>query len=134
MEAGLAIMSGVWTNWLRSINSVRMKIVSINTGPNTTNEKQISFDTDPPLTREVFDLYSLIVGRGNMFTMQNGLLTTSNINIDPRYLVQAADTLTEAERQIENAKAKAIQAREDFLKNLSEKTGIPLPTKEPPVS
>jgi hypothetical protein len=111
-----------------------MKIVSINTGPSTTNEKQISFDTDPPLTREVFDLYSLIVGRGNMFTMQNGLLTTSNINIDPRYLVQAADSLTEAERQIENAKAKAIQAREDFLKRLSEKTGIPLATTEPSVS
>lgn len=111
-----------------------MKIVSINAGPSATNDKQISFDTDPPLTREVFDLYSLIVGRGNMFTMQNGLLTTSNINIDPRYLVQAADTLTEAERQIGNAKAKAIQTREDFLKGLSEKTGIPLAPKEPSVS
>jgi hypothetical protein len=111
-----------------------MKIVSINVGPSATNEKQISFDTDPPLTREVFDLYSLIVGRGNMFTMQNGLLTTSNVNIDPRYLVQAADTLTEAERQIENAKAKAIQTREDFLKKLSEKTGIPLAPKQPAVS
>ena len=109
-----------------------MKIVSINTGPSATNEKQISFDTDPALTREVFDLYSLIVGRGNMFTMQNGLLTTSNVNIDPRYIIQAADTLTEAERKIGNAKAKAIQAREDFLKGLSEKTGIPLPAKEPP--
>jgi hypothetical protein len=111
-----------------------MKIVSINTGPSATNEKQISFDTDPPLTREVFDLYSLIVGRGNMFTMQNGLLTASNINIDPRYLAQAADSLTEAERQIENAKAKAIQAREDFLKKLSEKTGIPLAATKPSVS
>lgn len=65
-----------------------------------------------------------------MFTMQNGLLTTSNTNIDPRYLVQAADTLTEAERQIENAKVKAIEAREDFLKRLSEKTGIPLAKKD----
>jgi hypothetical protein len=111
-----------------------MKIVSINPGPSATNEKQISFDTDPPLTREVFDLYSLIVGRGNMFTMQNGLLTSSNINIDPRYLVQAADTLTEAERQIENAKAKAIQARADFLNKLSEKTGVPVATREPSAS
>ena len=127
-------MFGVWTNRSCSLNSVRMKIVSINAGPSATNEKQISFDTDPPLTREVFDLYSLIVGRGNMFTMQNGLLTTSNVNIDPRYLVQAADTLTEAERQIENAKAKAIQTREDFLNKLSEKTGIPRAPKAPPVS
>jgi hypothetical protein len=111
-----------------------MKVVSINPGPSVTNEKQISFDTDPPLTREVFDMYSLMVGRGNMFTLQNGLLTTSNINIDPRYLAQAAETLTEAERQIENAKAKAIQAREDFLKGLSEKTGIPLPTTKPSAS
>jgi hypothetical protein len=111
-----------------------MKIVSINTGPSVTNEKQISFNTDPPLTREVFDLYSLIVGRGNMFTLQNGLLTTSSVNIDPRYLAQAADSLTEAERQIETAKAKAIQAREDFLKKLSEKTGIPVAATEPPAS
>jgi hypothetical protein len=111
-----------------------MKIVSINTGPSVTNEKQISFNTDPPLTREVFDLYSLIVGRGNMFTLQNGLLTTSNVNIDPRYLAQAADSLTEAERQIENAKAKAIQVRQDFLKKLSEKTGIPVGPTEPSVS
>src|SRR5437762_11456167 len=107
-----------------------MKIVSINTSPTVTHDKQISFNTDPPLTREVFDLYSLIVGRGNMFTLQNGLLTTSNVNIDPRYLTQAADSLTEAERQIENAKAKAIQTRMDLLKKLSEKTGLPLgPTR-----
>ena len=111
-----------------------MKIVSINAGPSVTNEKQISFNTDPPLTREVFDLYSLIVGRGNMFTLQNGLLTTSNVNIDPRYLAQAADSLSEAERQIENAKAKAIQVRQDFLKKLSEKTGIPVGAPESPVS
>ena len=110
-----------------------MKIVSINTSPSATNEKQISFNTDPILTREVFDMYSLIVGRGNMFTMQNGLLTT-HVNIDPRYLTQAADSLTEAERQVENAKAKAVQARMDFLKKLSEKTGIPVGPAEPPVS
>ena len=111
-----------------------MKIVSINTSPTATHDKQISFNTDPPLTREVFDLYSLIVGRGNMFTLQNGLLTTSQVNIDPRYLTQAADSLTEAERQIENAKAKAIQTRTDLLKKLSEKTGLPLGPPEPPVS
>ena len=110
-----------------------MKIVSINTSPTATNEKQIGFNTDPPLTREVFDMYSLIVGRGNMFTLQNGLLTT-HVNIDPRYLTQAADSLTEAERQIENAKAKSIDARTDFLKKLSEKTGIPVGPTEPPVS
>jgi peptidoglycan hydrolase-like amidase len=110
-----------------------MKIVSINTSPTATNEKQISFNTDPPLTREVFDMYSLMVGRGNMFTMQNGLLT-AQVNIDPRYLTQAVDSLTEAERQIENAKAKAIQARIEFLKKLSEKTGIPVGPTEPPVS
>jgi len=81
----------------------------------------------------VFDMYSLIVGRGNMFTLQNGLLTT-HVNIDPRYLTQAADSLTEAERQIENAKAKTIQTRTDFLKKLSEKTGIPLGPAELPVS
>jgi hypothetical protein len=111
-----------------------MKIVSINTSPTATNERQISFNTDPLLTREVFDMYSLIVGRGNMFTLQNDLLTTSIVNIDPRYLSQAADSLTEAQRQIENAKAKAIQARTDFLKKLSEKTGIPVGPTEPPVS
>ena len=110
-----------------------MKIVSINTNPTATNERKISFNTDPPLTREVFDMYSLIVGRGNMFTLQNGLLTAS-INIDPRYLTQVADSLTEAERQIENAKAKAIQARTDFLKKLSEKTGIPVGPPESSVS
>jgi hypothetical protein len=109
-----------------------MKIVSINTAPNATNEKQISFNTDPPLTREVFDMYSLIVGRGNMFTLQNGLLTAS-VNIDPAYLTQAANSLTEAERQIESAKARALQARADFLKKLSEKTGIPVGPAEPPV-
>ena len=111
-----------------------MKIVSINTSPTATNEKQISFNMDPPLTREVFDLYSLIVGRGNMFTLQNGLLTTSNVNIDPRYLIQAAESLTEAERQIENAKNKAIQARADFLTKLSEKTEVPIGPTEPPAS
>ena len=110
-----------------------MKIVSINTSPSATNEKQISFNTDPLLTREVFDMYSLIVGRGNMFTLQNGLLTAS-VNIDPRYLTQVADSLTEAERQVESAKARAIQARVDFLKKLSEKTGIPVGPTEPPVS
>lgn len=108
-----------------------MKIVSINTDPNVTNERRISFNTDPPLTREVFDLYSLIVGRGNMFTTQNGLLVTTQVNIDPRYLVQAADSLTEAERQIEAAKAKSIQARQDFLKKLSDQTEIPV---GPPVA
>ena len=111
-----------------------MKIVSINTGTSVTNEKQISFNTDPPLTREVFDMYSLIVGRGIMFSLQNGLLTTKDVNIDPRYLTQAADSLTEAERQVENAKAKAIQFRTDFLKKLSEKTGVPVGPTEPPVS
>ena len=109
-----------------------MKIVSINTSPTATNERQISFNTDPPLTREVFDLYSLIVGRGNMFTLQNGLLTTSHVHIEPTYLTQAQDSLTKAERQIENAKAKSIQARADFLKKLSEKTGIPVGPAEPP--
>lgn len=111
-----------------------MKIVSINTNPSVTNDKQISFNTDPPLTREVFDLYSLIVGRGNMFTLRNGLLTTSNVDIDPRYLTQAADSLSEAERQIETAKNKTIQARTDFLKKLSEKTGVPLGAGEIPSS
>lgn len=112
-----------------------MKIVSINTSPIVTNERQISFNTDPPLTREVFDMYSLIVGRGNMFTLQNGLLTTKEVNIDPRYLSQAAESFTEAERQIENAKAKAAQARTDFLNKLSEKTGVPLGANElPPAS
>ena len=111
-----------------------MKIVSINTSTTATNDTQISFNTDPPLTREVFDMYSLIVGRGIMFSLQNGLLTTKEVNIDPRYLTQAADSLTEAERQVENAKAKAIQTRTDFLKKLSEKTGIPVGPTEPPVS
>lgn len=108
-----------------------MKIVSINPSPTLTNERQISFNTDPPLTREIFDLYCMIVGRGNMFTLQNGLLTTKEVNIDPRYLAQAAESLSEAERQIENAKAKSIQARTDFLNKLSEKTGIPLGPTEP---
>src|SRR6476646_6729679 len=103
-----------------------MKIVSINTDPTATNERQIGFNTDPPLSREVFDMYCLIVGRGNMFTMQNGLLTTKDLNIDARYLTQAADSLSEAERQIENAKAKSAQARLDFLKRVSDKTGMPL--------
>ena len=78
-------------------------------------------------------MYCLIVGRGNMFTLQNGLLTAS-VNIDPQYLTQAADSLTEAERQIENAKTKAIQARADFLMKLSEKTEVPVGPPEPPVS
>ena len=111
-----------------------MKIVSINTSPTATNERQISFNTDPPLTREVFDMYCLIVGRGNMFSLRDNLLSCSNVNIDPRYLTQAAESLSEAERQIENAKAKSKQAREDFLKKLSEKTGIPVDPAEPPVS
>src|SRR5438477_13050566 len=109
-----------------------MKIVSINTSPTATNERQIGFNTDPPLTREVFDLYSLIVGRGNMFTLQNGLLTTSQVNIDPKYLTQVADSLTEAERQIENAKKKSIQARQDFMNKLSANTSIQLETQEAP--
>lgn len=110
-----------------------MKIVSINTSPIATNERQIGFNTDPPLTREVFDMYCLIVGRGNMFTLQNGLLTTKDINIHPGYLTQAAESLTEAERQIENAKAKSVQARLDFLKRVSEKTGVPVdPSDTPP--
>jgi hypothetical protein len=103
-----------------------MKIVSINTDPTATNERQISFNTDPPLTREVFDMYSLIVGRGNMFTLQNGLLTTKIVNIDPTYLTQASESLSEAERQIENAKKKSAQARLEFLKRISTSTGIPL--------
>lgn len=111
-----------------------MKIVSINTSPTTTNERQISFNTDPPLTREVFDMYCMIVGRGNMFSLQNNLLTTNNVNIDPRYLTQAQDSLTEAERQVENAKARAKQARLDFLNKLAEKTGIPVGPTEPPPS
>src|ERR1051325_4018135 len=109
-----------------------MKIVSISTSPTATNERQIGFNTDPPLTREVFDMYSLIVGRGNMFTLQNGLLTTKEVNIDPKYLNQAADRLSEAERQIENAKKKSAQTRLDFLNKLSTSTGIPLETQETP--
>jgi hypothetical protein len=71
---------------------------------------------------------------GICLALQNKLLTISNVNIDPRYLTQAADSLTEAERQIEKAKAKAVKARTDFLKKLSEEVGIPLGPTEPPAS
>ena len=111
-----------------------MKIVSINTSQTATNERQISFNTDPPLTREIFDMYCMIVGRGNMFSLQNNLLTTNNVNIDPRYLTQAAESLTEAERQIEAAKIRAKQARSDFLKKVSERVGVPLGSADLPNS
>ena len=68
-----------------------------------------------------------------MFSLQNGLLTTTHTTIDPRYLTQAAESLSEAERQIEAAKAKSVQARLDFLKRVSERTGVPLePTESAP--
>jgi len=111
-----------------------MRIVSINTSPAATNERQISFNTDPPLTREVFEMYSLIVGRGNMFTLQNGLLTTKIVNIEPTYLTQAAESLSEAERQIENAQKRSLQARMEFLNKLSSATGIPLATEDFPIA
>jgi hypothetical protein len=102
-----------------------MKIVAID--PRNTNDKQTAFFTEPPLTEEVFKVYSQVVGKQNIFRCKEGLLVTEQgFGIDKQFLDQTAEYLTDAEIQIEHAKTRKEKEHEARLKAISEGTGRPI--------
>jgi hypothetical protein len=104
-----------------------MKIVAIDDNPENSNETQTAFITDPPLTKEVFDQYSMIVGKQNIFQCKNGLLVTSQaFGLDKQYIDQTQEFLTDAEKQIEHAKTRKEKQHTERLKNISQGTGRPI--------
>jgi tRNA uridine 5-carbamoylmethylation protein Kti12 len=101
-----------------------MEILGID--PDNTDERQIAFVTQPPLTEEVFKLYGQMYGPGNYFRRKEGLLVTERSDMSKEYLDETAKVLTQIEQQIENRRLRAQQDRDARLQRVSEQTGMPI--------
>jgi hypothetical protein len=82
--------------------------------------------TNPPLTEEVFYKFQEawnVTG----FTMEDDLLIwTGPPNIDKEFIRQTNIYLTEAENQIKTEKTRTEGGAEQYQKEASERTGLPL--------
>jgi hypothetical protein len=104
-----------------------MKITGIDDNPEKTNDKETAFFTDPPLTKEVFDQYSEIIGKQNIFRRKGDLLVTAQaFGLDKQYIDQTEEFLTDAEKQVEHAKTRQEKRYTDRLKAISQGTGRPI--------
>lgn len=108
-----------------------MKIIGID--PDESNNKQVAYVTDPPLTEEVFDSYARTFGPTNLFTFKNGLLITENLQMNANFLDETEQFLAQAKQQIEKEKARTELTHDDLLKRFSEQSGRPV-IKKPPIS
>ena len=111
-----------------------MKIIEIE--PDKTNEKQVAYITDPPLTENFFRQFSLRVHNDpNIeieYFLEGGLLVIRRLDLDGRDLDRTEELLTETEHQIQRTKESAKTAREELLQRISNQTGRPI-RKKPPV-
>lgn len=107
-----------------------MKIIGID--PDESNNKQVAYVTDPPLTQEVFDSYARTFGPTNLFRFKDGLLITQTLGMNADFLNETEQFLAQAKQQIERAKASTEQTHEDLLKSFSEQSGRPI-IRKPPV-
>jgi hypothetical protein len=112
-----------------------MKIIEID--PDKTNEKQVAYITDPPLSEGLFAQFTRRVRNDpnidTEFSLEDGLLVTRRLDLDGRDLDRAEELLTETERQIQRTNDSAKTAREEFLQRISNQTGRPI-RKKPPVA
>jgi hypothetical protein len=98
-----------------------------------TNTMQVAYVTKPPLTEEVFAKYALAFGPNNFFTRKGELLITMRHDLDPQYLKETAEHLTQMEQQIQSANDRAEKTRQDLLQRISKQSGLPI-RKKPPVA
>lgn len=97
-----------------------------------TNDKQVAYVTDPPLTQAVFAGYSEMVGPGNMFKFhKSGLLITTRHDLDAAYLKATAEHLTQIERQIQSGRDQRVKARKELLDRVSKQSGLPIRKQSP---
>jgi|ERR1700736_5262043 len=106
-----------------------MKIIGID--PDETNDKQVAYVTDPPLTEEVFAKYATMFGPNNLFKRKGELLVTARHDLDRDYLNETAGHLTQMEQQIQSARDRAEKARQDLLQRVSKQSGLPIRNKPP---
>jgi hypothetical protein len=110
-----------------------MKIIEID--PDKTNEKQVTYITDPPLDEEVFRQFERRVRSDPnidiKFSLDGELLVVHRLDLDGRDLDIIQEALMDAERQIQRAHDIEKKAREELLQRISNQTGRPLRTKPP---
>jgi hypothetical protein len=101
-----------------------MKIVGIDKARSKPGE--IVFITDPRLTTEVFDKFQEVWNASDFRIASGSLVWTGPSHIESEFRRQTETYLTEAENAIEADKNRAQNNRDDFLQNLSDRTGLPL--------
>lgn len=105
-----------------------MKILSIVSS--RTSPMQTVFRTDPILNQEIF-AYALKnyfeEKHADIFDVSlDGLFIVRRTSIPKEEIERYNTALNKAEEAIKKKQAAAIKNHEDFLKKLSEKTGLPL--------
>jgi hypothetical protein len=75
------------------------------------------------MTKDVFEIYSQMVGSQNIFTLKNGLLVTSVTGIPKEYLDRTEEHLSNAVRQIERTKDNQEKSHQGILDRLAKETG-----------
>jgi len=108
-----------------------MQIIGID--GNETNRGQIAFATDPPITKEIFALYSQMMGINNIFKLKGHLLIARRLDLRPDFLNQTAEHLTQIESEVRKTRESAEKAHQKLLQRLSKQSGLPI-TGKPPVT
>jgi hypothetical protein len=106
-----------------------MKIIAID--PDQTNDKQVAYVTDPPLTEEVFAKYSQMFGPNNLFKRKGELLITTRHDLDGNYLNETAGHLTQMEQQIQSFRDRGEKAHQEVLQRASKQSGLPIRKSAP---
>lgn len=86
-----------------------------------------AFRTDPAMTKEILDFARTLWGTtAKSFDVEHGLLIVRVPGPpDSTTLHNIAATLTEAQTHVENEQSQAQKARERFVKEVSDRTGLP---------
>ena len=102
-----------------------MKLTGIDAAKSKTGE--IVFRTEPPMTEEVLQELANVWILGNEFDIDGELLVWRGGSYPEKSLRQQTDIfLTEAENAVKAEKPGETSQHQEFLKKVSEQTGLPL--------
>jgi len=92
-----------------------------------SKEGEIVFRTEPPVTAEILQELQNVWIIGNEFDIDGDLLVWRGGAYPEKSLRQQTDIfLTEAENAVNAKKPKGKKQHQEFLKKVSEQTGLPL--------
>lgn len=87
-------------------------------------KESVAFITDPPLSEEVYNAFG-DVGDAGSFTFENGCLVLHDLSrLNNQFKSLIEQHLTEAERFVESKKQATTSFHQQFVKAITEKTGI----------